>query len=423
MVRVQIADAEPTIRSRVGALGTLLTTGGLFLFCLASPVSIATSQIGWGICVLGLLIGFATGTRRYRPSPLDLPLLAYIIVDVASILTAVDRQRSAHQILGDWTLLYLPVFTQAFRDSRDVRRGYSLLLVTSTIVAGYAVWQMFFGKDLLRHHPLEPNGGLFLAIGLFGHHLTYGGNVLLTSLLAVVMASRGGKTARAIAIRWGAAMIQLAAVVATFARTAWVGIVAGVVSIAMTTRGAVRWISAAAFVAAAGFALLLPATRARVESIAGLGDDPRSRLWLTALRIWRDHPILGTGPGSFGPLFPFYKVPGWYMATGHPHNDFLNILVQSGIIGLLAFALIWVRYFRILWMARRLAGPQDPRSAIILSGICIVIGFFAGAMGQCFLTDEEVGMLFWLIVAGSVVVAREMMEEAATGSGSTARVL
>jgi O-antigen ligase len=418
---VQISDTEPTIRSRAGDVGSLLTTGGLFLFCLASPVSIATSQIGWGICVLGLIIGFATGRIRYRPTPLDLPLLIYIIVDIASVLTAVDRPRSAHQILGDWTLLYLPVFVQAFRSSRDVRRGYTLLMITSTIVAAYAVWQMFAGRDLLRHHPLEPNGGLFLAIGFFGHHLTYGGNVLITSLLAMVLASRASRSGRAILVRGGAATIQFAAVVASFARTVWIGAVAGIVTAALTARGTLRWISAAALVAAGAFAFLLPATRARVLSIAGLGDDPRARLWHTALRIWRAHPILGAGPGSFGPLFPFYKVPGTYMATGHPHNDFLNIMVQSGIIGLLAFAFIWVRYFRLLWKARRLAGPHDPRGAIIVSGIVIVIGFFAGAMGQCFLTDEEVGMLFWLIVAGSVVVAREVMEEAASETGQEPR--
>lgn len=406
----------PTIRSRLGDFGLALASGGVLLFCVCSPLSIAASEIASGVAFLGLVIGFASGGIRYRPTPLDLPLLIFVIVDVASLLTAVDRQRSARSILGDWILLYAPIFMQSFRGSRDVRRAFTALVVSSTFAAVYALWQMFAGQDLVRHHPLEATGSLYFATGFFGHHLTYGGHVLLTSLLATVLAIQaGGRGRPRIVIGRGlGALVQLGAVIASFARTAWIGFAAGVAAASLASRGTVRRFAAAALVGAGALAFAFPAVRARLVSVAGFSDDPRTRLWRTAIRIWRDHPTLGAGHGAFGRLFPVYKVPGTYMATGHPHNDLLNILVQSGIMGVLAFAFIWIRYFRYVSRARKIAhaDANDPRGGILLAGFVVGIGFLVGGLGQCFLNDEVVSMLIWLIVAGTIVVAREVTEEA-----------
>ena len=154
-------------------------------------------------------------------------------------------------------------------------------------------------------------------------------------------------------------------------------------------------------------AALLPPVQARFGSLHELLDSPRTRLWQTALRIWQDHPLTGAGLGTYAGLFPRYKVPGVYHATNNAHCEVLNILTGSGLLGLAAFAFLWYRFFRVVAEAYRCCAAGDPRRPLLLGGMLAAVGILVGGMGQCFLLDEEVAVLLWFVLAGTMVVARE----------------
>jgi O-antigen ligase len=62
--------------------------------------------------------------------------------------------------------------------------------------------------------------------------------------------------------------------------------------------------------------------------------------WGNTLRMIHDHPILGVGTGGFPDGYmPYVQgVPGWKGGgTGDPHNQFLKILGEQGLIGFTAF--------------------------------------------------------------------------------------
>ncbi len=402
---------EPdSIRDRSGRLGLLLAMSGVFCFAAFSSVSIFLYEVGWGVALLGVILSIGSGRIGYRRTPLDLPLLLFAVVEVLSIAVAPDRTQALDALKGDWILLFLPVFAQAFRGSGAVRRAYVVLLAVSSCVALYAVWQVFAGRDILRGRSLEPIGGWFIAKGLFGHHLTYGGNVLITAALALGLAAGRGMGRHRIS-HGMTVLVQAGGVLASFARTAWGGFLAAVVATALAARGKSRRLVLALVAGSVAAVLLLPPVRDRLWAIGGFGSDPRIRLWRTSLLIWKDHPLLGGGLGSFSTLFPLYKVPGTYMSTVHPHNDILNILVNTGILGLAAFGFLWVRFFRFAAGARRALPSDDPRRALLLGGMLAVVAVLVGGLGQCFLTDEEVGTLFWFVAAATVAVAREVRDE------------
>jgi O-antigen ligase len=62
--------------------------------------------------------------------------------------------------------------------------------------------------------------------------------------------------------------------------------------------------------------------------------------WRNTVRMIHDHPILGVGTGGFlDGYMPYVQgVPGWKGGgTGDPHNQFLKILGEQGLVGLAAF--------------------------------------------------------------------------------------
>ena len=380
-------------------------------FAALAPVSIALSQMCAGLTALGVVLSFSSGRVRSRFTGLEAPLAAFLLAEVLATIHAVNRRWSVNALEDDWPLLLVPLFGLALRDSRDVRLAFLVLLGSSSIVSVLAIWQFVTGWDFVRHRALESIGHDFIATGFFGHHLTFGGVVLISSTLAL------GLLAAAPTRRWaGTTLLMMAGLVASFARTAWLGAAAAVLTAAALSRGAMRWLWMALLPAGALAALALSPVRERLTAFLGFGDDSRVRLWATALRIWKAHPVLGAGPGSFRLLFEQYKVPGVYKSTVHPHNDFLKVLLNAGAVGLVALASIWILYFRGVIQARRHAPAGDPRRPILQAGIVVVTAFLIAATGQCFLSDETVTDLFWFVVAGVLVSAGDTADQGRAGA-------
>jgi O-antigen ligase len=81
-----------------------------------------------------------------------------------------------------------------------------------------------------------------------------------------------------------------------------------------------------------------------IELVKNLPKSPYGIIWTSALKMSRDHPLFGVGPRAFrdvcpdpkyGPLYP-HSSPEPRCAT-HPHNFYLEWLVESGLVGLALF--------------------------------------------------------------------------------------
>ena len=73
--------------------------------------------------------------------------------------------------------------------------------------------------------------------------------------------------------------------------------------------------------------------------------------WRGAVAIIKDHPWVGTGPGTFGSIYPKYKTAMTEEAQA-VHNSYLQMWSDSGVLAFVAFALLWIVG---VWDAFRLA--------------------------------------------------------------------
>jgi O-antigen ligase len=92
-----------------------------------------------------------------------------------------------------------------------------------------------------------------------------------------------------------------------------------------------------------------------IETIRDLPQTHYGVIWTSALRISADHPLFGLGPrvyrtvcpdSAYGPLYPYDRQE--MRCATHPHNFYLEWLVDCGIVGLglflLAMALVLRRF-------------------------------------------------------------------------------
>jgi len=106
----------------------------------------------------------------------------------------------------------------------------------------------------------------------------------------------------------------------------------------------------------------------------------RLSLWFSGLRMAMDAPWTGHGVGSFGHAYEAYRQAGapWATAdirlTPWPHNVFVEVLFDKGIVGLAAFGVLYAWIARNLWHrpVGDLSGLRRP--ALFLFVSLLVIG-------------------------------------------------
>ena len=122
----------------------------------------------------------------------------------------------------------------------------------------------------------------------------------------------------------------------------------------------------------------------------------------TSINMIKDKPIWGIGLGNFTQLFEQYKVEGYYDTNCHPHNDYLNMAVNSGFLGLLAYLGIWIVFLyssiRAMINNKRKGFPYW----IQIGGVVAIISFMVAGLLQCYYSDAEVNMLVMFILGITV---------------------
>lgn len=108
--------------------------------------------------------------------------------------------------------------------------------------------------------------------------------------------------------------------------------------IALVHRVRHRWwpvAAGAASIVLAAAGLLALASRDDWPTVAHVAfDEARKALWSDAFTLWRESPIIGSGPGSFRGFSPLAQDPD--LATAH--SSILQVGAETGLIGVVLFA-------------------------------------------------------------------------------------
>jgi O-antigen ligase len=327
---------------------------------------------------------------------------------VVAVILSPFKMHSLSAFKEEWLLLIFFLIVNNVKEEGQVEKLLTILIGVSTLVGLYAVWQHYSGMDLYRGASLEPRGSVFLSLGFFSHHLTLGGYLMLTFLLALVLLLRAGRSGLPRIIGICAPIVLGLALVFSYARSAWLGAVMGILAFGLLKGGKFALLMMLGIcVLALLIYVIEPTSWDRVREINLSKDKPEStriRLWQTSVAMIKKSPIWGVGLGGWGVLFDQYKVEGVYAATCHPHNDYLNVAVNTGLLGLLAYLSIWAAFlYSTVRSLREGTGSRLSRSVQMGAVAAIVAFLFAGLL-QCYYTDAEVNMLMMFILGLATVI-------------------
>jgi len=117
-----------------------------------------------------------------------------------------------------------------------------------------------------------------------------------------------------------------------------------------------------------------------------------------SLVIFKDFPLFGVGLGAFGEIFSKYKSFSSQLSYGFTHNESLQILTESGLVGFVSLAAFFFLYLKGVfkaWLKRR------NRFALFV-GLGMFIGLFAVSLHSLFdfsFHTPANAVLFFVILA------------------------
>jgi len=319
---------------------------GWFLAMMALALPLSTSALS----ILAILIlvvwlvegGYREKVRVITANPVAVAVLCYLALYMVGLLWTEDLARGLGVLTKYWKLMLLPVFLTAVRwDQRRVYAGFFLAGMTVAMATTYLAW---FG--LLRYADVTPQ---HLTHGTF--HVIY--NPMLAFAIYLLMHELVWGKIRA-ALRWplsGLAALMMVNMFITEGRSGQVVffVLLGLFLLQILRKNILRTGLIITFLLPSVFAVgyqVSPVFHGRVDracsEIHQFHRNPNTSVglrllfWQNSWEIIKESPWLGVGTGDYQSAYAEVnkRQSPQMVATDNPHNQYVLVLCQLGLLGL-----------------------------------------------------------------------------------------
>ena len=193
-------------------------------------------------------------------------------------------------------------------------------------------------------------------------------------------------------------LVAVPSMLLSFSRGGYLAMAAVAVGLALSHRR--RWLLLAGLVIAGGLVSAIPPIFHRIsiefQNVGGttfFGRAGRLELWSATLKMLSHYPIFGAG------LSGFAERIGPYWNANHPerfidpHNIVLNFWVETGLLGVFAFAWLLVVVFRISWQGWK-KSDSDWRP-IFLGVLLAMVAIVVHGLVDVPYFKNDLSLLFW----------------------------
>lgn len=393
-MRSGLTQHADSARSRLARAGQWLFLTGVFLMVTgdgpASTVRLAkwatpVPALSWAwlhliVLAIAALVLAAAGLRVWRASR-----VAFLVRPVAFLLSAFlvsTLLSSAHRLSAEAFLLVLVIAgfgwlsAAVLEDDRARAHAWPVVATALLLLAIRVIlWRRDEGLDVVAYQ-------IFNNAWIGKLQLAWIFNLFAPLLLARALGEHRPPWAAFYGLTWVLCGI---ATYVLFSRMGWV--VFGLTTVGVCLLNHAYWrrwllIMVLTIGLAAGlFSRAVHTSRevasATFESERNPGLAMRLGAWRDALRLFRDHPIAGTGLGTFDEATftlpgttadPQFRQQGW-----HAHNVYLHLLAETGLLGFLAWCYLWFAVLAQLVRTWRRAGPHQRLDTT--GALCAVLAF------------------------------------------------
>ena len=387
---------------------------GLYVLLAGVPF-LPTTQLGY---LLILTIGAAAGNKLvakqkvFLTTKVDAPVLAFFATVVLAALFSITRSNSLN-VLSLYGLYFGAFYLAAtLPRSKDVSWLLGGLLLAGALAALLGLWQYKSGVqtslswiDIKQAESIRTRVfGPFDNPNIFAEYMTF---VLPVALVLVVTESRWTRR-----LGWAAVLsLSSVALILTFSRGGWLATLAAAIMLGLFWEPKI-------FIAGTILAFLLPMVASqqiiqRTSSIGSLEDSSntfRLAIWAAVISMIKAYWFSGIGLGTaaFNQVYPQFMIAG--TPAIHTHNLYLQLALELGVFGLLAF--LWLLMAVFANCLRALSQISYRRRGVLAALIAGLTGFLLHGAVDNVWYSPKLTLLFWLMFGLTVPLTREVCDPA-----------
>lgn len=113
-----------------------------------------------------------------------------------------------------------------------------------------------------------------------------------------------------------------------------------------------------------------------LNRMSDLSSPTRYEIYENTINMAKDFPVFGTGLGTFQYIYPGYKTLQSQLYYDHAHNDYLELVSDSGLVG---FVIVLSGFIMFFWktLERWWERRHYYAKGVALGGVCSVIAILA----------------------------------------------
>ena len=153
-----------------------------------------------------------------------------------------------------------------------------------------------------------------------------------------------------------------------------------------------------------------------VQSISNISSDAsnleRINRWAAAIRLFKERPIFGWGPGTYQFVYAPYQrskektiISTNYGDMGNAHSEYIGPMSESGILGMLTFLGVVITVIITALRVHRRAKSSEIRLLSLLIMLGLITYYVHGVMNN-FLDTDKASVPFWGFTA--IIVALDL---------------
>ena len=370
-------------------IGILILSGSLiFSLFIAQAVVIL-------LVILWLIKLIVYKKANLKNNPFTYPFIAFIIARIISVFLSTDFSQSV-QILNKeiffYPLFFIVVDIFPVGDKQYFKWFFLILCSAAMVASIYGSATVVFG---ISERASSTTSGYY-TLGTF---LT-----IVASLLLIIGSDKYFIPSKLV---WAFSLIVIVVgILFTFNRIHW-----GIIGLIILVFGFIRERKIIFIISlvAAIIIISIPMFRERLFQLLFFSSNLSDRdiLWKGAGMIYSEHPIFGFGPLTFREIFSLFEslndknVSSW-------HSDYLQVYMESGIVGLITFLWLgfFVFYIGIKMLLKKTIDSLSKELALALT--LAMIGFYlTGAVGT-FIFNPISSLLFQLLLGILAVSYRKI---------------
>lgn len=362
-------------------------------FALCTCISIAAGNFFLGFGILFFLYRLYLKHDDIFPLPLEKNFMrfvgAFLLIALLSAIASGEVIAGVKRFMDYYFYRMMPmvIVLLIIKDKKKLLQLAGCIWLSLILDSSMAVWQGMHGD--------------FRAAGFNGHPMFLAGilSMLIPIFASLVVQIKNTSPLKKPLI--GSLCILLAALLLNGTRGAWLALVITVPIVTyFACENLKKYFSILLVVTVITLTLFM--TISPLQQRLNTLEDPnyqsnseRILIWTSAWHMFKDYPILGVGLGRYTAEYQTkYISPEAKEMVGHAHNNFLQMLAETGALGFITFTTMILYFFYYGYQ-----GWRREKNIAYLAFFGMTLGLILQGLTEYNFGDSMVIKLYWLMTA------------------------